>query len=542
MHLMRLLFSIFYRWPHAVRLAMLLACALLIVMPSTADAQSRPTLYEQNPDTGQYVFCPDYPGLTNRVVMCVGQTIVATVQSFLYNYDQDSPQMHNEIVVTVNVACVLAVIIYGLMLFLGRADLALREGVLLAIKIGVVVLLVNQGGFAHFFPYLIGSIDFLASSVHGFATDRGAHMPGNGYCSDAALRQFVWYRVDCTLNYLVGGILPGSTIGGGIIGFFVAALFSGTVGIAIFIMGMGIVLVLLKSLVQAIFVLLAAYLSLAVLSLIAPLMVPMILFRYTFGYFDKWVRLMFGVMIQPIFLFAYLNMFLLMIDVTLFTGKYSVYSAITCHSPAAQGRPIGDVVNRSGALAQKSGQFAPFVFSMNQKPEALREFFDYQEGSVDTGLSQAGKWVLFSNEGNPDGADVMNEDNNAILHTPVTAVSFAMLAQKCTQYEKAGGLRGASQYVQCPNVPPGASASKRFELLWKCTYRYFIRIIFSLFTVITVLYVFYAMLQFIPYLGQLISSDLFGLPNFANMFMSKTGSGFRDMTRTLGIGQKGGSP
>jgi type IV secretory pathway VirB6-like protein len=399
-------------------------------------------------------------GLTARFVLCIQGTVIWALQRYLGNFVDDY------IINLINVMCAFAVLLYGFMVSTGRAQGASREGVILALKIGIVVWLVNKSAFSAIFPAIIGSIDWLLALVTEYTA-----VQFSGLCPYSP---FIWNRVDCALNLLIGGILPGTTIFSGFIGFVAAMLFSSGIGVAVFFFGIGIIIALLKTIFQAMFILISAYIALALLALLAPLMIPLILFRATKAYFEKWLRMMIGVILQPLFLFTYMTIFLIALDVSLFTGQFSVYRSITCGATI----PVGNYIWSSGAVSERSGPSALFSMNISQRP---RNF----EGTPQGTQSAFGGPV--GNEAVKQVADPKKPFSvGSFFNMDLTALALdiGQLAANC-------------------NVSP---------LL------YFVRLVLSLFTAMAVIYIFSTMLQFIPYLGTLISSDLFGLPNLMNAF------------------------
>ena len=365
-------------------------------MPYDADAINPvlPTVIEQASD-GSYIICPYYPGLVNRVVNCIGDTIIWSMWKFLRDYNTN-------FIITVNILILLAVMLYSVVLFTGRAQLAVREGTLLAIKIGVIIFLVNKNEFANLFPALIDTINFFSSKVQLY-TERAL---GN-YCTNAlsTIRNFnidmnnlsIWLRVDCMIEHLIGGILPNHTVATGILGFLFAAFFSGSVGVALFLLGISIILVLVRAFIQAVFTLLSAYLSMAMLAMIAPMVIPLILFKSTKAFFEKWLRLIIGVILQPIFLFAFLNMFLLAMDISLFTSKYSLYQTIMCNNDTHT--QIGSFVQHRGMVLDRVNETAVASISIIQRPNA-RDARNYTyPNTIDSGMSgDRGLWDVRTGE------------------------------------------------------------------------------------------------------------------------------------------------
>lgn len=466
--------------------ALLLAIAIITAAePAFAQATTNdPPVTIAN--TGE--ICPNYPGFVNRMIACIGETVIWSVQKHLGAYNTGIIQI-------IRALFVLAIIMYGILLFMGRGNIAVRDGIMLAIKIGFITWLVINSEFGKLFPYLLGMINWTVGLVTSYVTTQL-----NPYCG---VSQQIWLRVDCVLGLLIGGIIPGIGLSSGLIGFLGAALFSGGTGLALFLLGLGILLVLGMALFQAAFILVSSYIALALLAIVAPLMIPLILFQVTSGYFQKWVRLLIGVILQPIFLFAYLSILLIALDVAILSGPYSVYRSLTCSDPDLYQHQIGTYMLGSSVYVERSGLSAIESFTVNQQPGMFKsKYYPKTSSTVQSGVQgKVNTWdtgAAVPDNAQAPGAEIFQKGNIAI-DIPTTGIYFEELAARC-------GFCDAQAFL------PGNE-----QALFLCTLQYFLRVLISFITAVVVVYIFYTMLQFIPYLSTLISSDLFALPSFARI-------------------------
>lgn len=414
-------------------------------------------------------------GLTSRMVNCILGTVSWATQKYLGTFG-------NAFIDTVNVLAVMATILLGFFILTGRTQAVGRETVMLIIKVGVVIWMVNLGAFATLFPAVLYTIEWLVGLVTNYT-----NIPLTGILSSSCpYSPFIWNRVDCVINTLVGGLTANVPLNFGIIGLISAMLFSSGVGVGIFFFLIGILLAILKSVFQAMFILLSAYIAIALLVVIAPLMIPLILFRATKQYFEKWLRLLIGVMLQPIFLFAYLTMFLIALEVAVFSGDFSVYRSIACDYATVPGFTIGDYINRSGAIAERSGTSSFLSANFSQRPKN----FEGTSDGAQTNFAGSLGTIAEKNVTDPDAPFATCDANTpgGLANCSSNNVSIKVMAAQISQLA-----------ANCNNMNPVT---------------YFVRLILSLFTAMALIYVFSTMLQFIPYLGTLISSgDLFGLPS-----------------------------
>lgn len=452
-----------------------------MVLASASDSYAQSTSPIQVVDVNGNI-CSAYNGFTAKIVNCIQGTVVWATNRYLANFNQ-------AFIDTVNVLATFATLLFGFLLFSGRAQASAREAFTLAFKVGIVIFLVNMGAFATIFPAITNSIDWLINLVSQYTavslSNRCPYDP------------FVWNRIDCALNLLIGGILPGSTIAMGLLGLVSAMLFSGGVGIAIFFFGLALILTVIMAFFQALFILLSAYIALALLAILAPMMIPLILFRTTKGYFEKWLRLMIGVILQPLFLFTYLTIFLIALEISIFTGPYSVYRSIACDAADNSNFQVGTYVNGSGAIGERNGASALMSLVAGQDSS---KFAGNPENTV---AQQGGPLGEEATKKVADkGNKLYNNGAGISIDLAANAVDIPWLAQGCN------GMNGLT---------------------------YFIRLLLSMFTALAVVYIFYTMLQFIPYLGTLISSDLFGLPNLSQL-MPMDGVNSTKLAQKFGFG------
>lgn len=417
--------------------------------------------------------CPAYSGFMARIVPCIIDVIIATTQQYLSTF-------LIYFLPTTGAVMTLAVLLYAFTLLTGRTRAVTREGMILALKIGGVMLAMNS--LALLFPAFMNTMSFLVESV-------SFYLP-SVLQEQCPFANNLWQSVDCALAYVVGGILPGFSVVNGMFGFLVGALFSGPIGVALFFLGLGVVLVLMYTLFQAVFILLGAYISLALLMVISPLMVPLVVLRATKGYFEKWLRLLISVILQPMFLFAYLTMMLVTMETVIFTGQFSLYRSIACNAVNGNwnltGFSIGNYVVYSGGAAERDS----YAFSINQTPSMLPA----PTASSNTGLPGNAAIV---NGGNINTLGPVNGQlaGNIGIEVPTVALNFDVLAAGC-----------------------GMSSEN-----------YVLNLLLSFVMAAAMAYVMYALIGVIPYLGAGMTGEFFGIQNMAKgaigRMMPKLGAG-----------------
>ncbi len=354
------------RFLRALSLIALLVTLVLCPQPSYADLVVQPSDPQlKNVIGGPAGICPESgvlgtalggkpAGIVKRVVYCTKLYIIPAVNSMLTGPNGFLTHFKD----TIAAVCTLAVAIYGITVVTGKSTAVLREGAMVAVKIGAVMIATtNFGGAAYTgggYQLMIDVTDELIEIVStkiGFDDGPGGSEPVKE-CAKLLDDEDVWGRVDCMLESLVGGIFDPSTLKSGLAGFILTSLFSGLGGVFVALATAGIMGLLIYAVIRAMYITIIAYIALGVMAMVSPLFITLMLFRSTFGYFEKWVKLTLGFMIQPIFIFAYFSMLLYAYDAVIENGDHSVYRAIAGipkGTPLPDGFKIGNWLQGSGA-------------------------------------------------------------------------------------------------------------------------------------------------------------------------------------------------
>ncbi len=454
--------------------------ALLCLLPVAALAEICPAS----------TFDPDYApgGLVVRIVHCVQWTLLGNpsvglpgvVNSFLIPF---SRALAN----TVAATCTLAVMLFGLKMIIGGHQRLSGDGVVLAIKIAVVMLF--SYNFGNMFPALLAIMGDMMNAV-------SVYIPWSSSCSGD-----VWQNMDCALDRLLGGILPGSTLTGGVLGILASFIFAvsvqmpwvgAAVGLPLAMMGGWMVLFLIQAMFKAVYTYLNAIIGLTFMAIISPIMVPCLLFPATRLQFDKWLRLLFGLMLQPIFLVAYVSMLLIAFEAVVFSGPQSLFTAIAGNYSTAPNFRLGNYVAATGAY----GEVKRLPLNMILNPGEQQRMLG-QSSQTDTGAfgNQAMQRVDAATLQQQNQA-LANNNNAAEFYIPVNTINMDVLAS----------FRNMD------------------------TMTYVINIVLALLQAAVMAYIFYTMQGMVPYLATTLSGGVAGglasLPNLSqgydNMF-----SGFK---------------
>ena len=276
-------------------------------------------------------------GLVKRTVLCVKEYVTYATYSIL-------GPISNFFARLVAIMTTLAVVIWGVQAMAGRRMAATRETFVLAIKIGLVIMFTAnfaadffdpQGTRGGLFGMVLTAMEEMIAIVlsytqisASFTATCPATQTMPAYSSPLYVLS-VWDTLDCMIETLIGGIFSPINLAAGIIGFIVASLLSGTIGFFIATIGIIIIGQLIMAVIRSVYIFISAYIALGLMILISPMVIPTILFNYTKPYFDKWLKITIGLVLQPVFMFVYLAMLLAAVDVVIFDGSRSVFRSIT---------------------------------------------------------------------------------------------------------------------------------------------------------------------------------------------------------------------
>lgn len=295
-----------------------IACIVgIFLIPAEAAA------YDFTPPTNAVKVCEgQYEGITYRVVRCMQDTILSAVNSILGT-------LFSQFFGALSACMSLAVAIWGFQMATGRSRMALKDGGVLLLKMAALVLLFGTASmnYQELFGKSLDIINDLLSMVTSYVSFSPSIdltcAPQGGSDHFA-----IWDRVDCALDILIGGLIPGSTLKLGITAFLLAAMLTNAAGFFIGLLGFFMIVQVVFAVARAVYIYILSYFALSMMALVAPIFLPMILFNFTRGYFEKWLRLTFGYILQPIFIFVYLAMLLAAFDTVVYSGDGSFFKQL----------------------------------------------------------------------------------------------------------------------------------------------------------------------------------------------------------------------
>jgi len=286
---------------------------LVVLSPTEVYADDYCKVFEADGSTCNATSGKCYPNaLAARFVPCLSDQIRTTAQNIAQN-------VYSSFLGAVYLVVTLAVGIFGIKMALSGVDKIEKEVSILLIKIGVISWMVLDPN--QLFTWVYGSFDGLLEVVDSFS------MVTLSACPELDETSTIWQRSDCIINLTIG-INPPKTLYNGLVGFFFSSLMSGGLGIAIGLIGIYVCFNMLMGMLRASQAYLVALIGVSFLLIIGVIFIPLMLFRNTFEFFRQWFMQALAMLLQPIILFAYINILLNVFNMLIYQEDYSLYHSI----------------------------------------------------------------------------------------------------------------------------------------------------------------------------------------------------------------------
>lgn len=267
--------------------------------------------------------CAPKPSLwVERIISCFaaapGGIIYESVKALL---DSSSPYktFYNTLV---GGTILFAVVLFGLNMVMGSIQSLPKESFTLILKIGGVLLFFSN--YLEVYGYALDIIQGLSKIIGDAAGNIG------NICETQTTlgkTPTLWARWDCLFQKFTG--LVGGYMAIGILAFATAAVFSGGIGVAMFI-GFGyVIMTILLISMRLVYTYLVAIMAVSFLFLLAPIFVPMIFFGQTYNKFTTWFKIIIIYMLQPMLLSLFMVLMLTALEFAIFVGPTSIMSAVS---------------------------------------------------------------------------------------------------------------------------------------------------------------------------------------------------------------------
>lgn len=366
---------------HRIRSVMMIVavatlCALAAFDPALAQDSPAPPA-DTPPTAASTASCSQYVGLSNRIVMCMRETVDRAAGLFF------DPETGFYSLVSQMVAgfLTLVVIVYGILAAYGMLEKPGRDVMTLLVKLAFVTYFVVNVDVMY--NTLTRTMDDLSAAVVRFTPNHGSALneaeisrveclknmheamatQAEARYGPAANYTAAWLGMDCVLDSVVGIRLnttsadaSGTPTKGqaeltrnrklddeqvgmarGMINFFFSSMQTSVLGILVAIIGFVFLYTLVWMIMKALFVYVAGYIGLAFMMVFAPIFIPLVLFKATKDYFNKWVKLTIAFVLQPVIILAFVSFSIAAIDLALFSGDYSLSYSIAGDASRQEG-------------------------------------------------------------------------------------------------------------------------------------------------------------------------------------------------------------
>lgn len=201
----------------------------------------------------------------------------------------------------------LYLVIFGFKIMFGKGGESMAEIMKTILAISIMVFVVLGSGLSLFYEWFLDMQNDLIVRMIEQTQLWGI----NGLCEYPQGKEYLraWYKVDCVIKkmLLYGVFGAGIAV---VVGFAVLALFSGPVGLAMFLVVMIFIGMLFTAMARSVYSYLVSQVFIALLFSVSPVMVPLYLFPSTRGYFNNWLAHLLSYGMQPVILFAFLALML----------------------------------------------------------------------------------------------------------------------------------------------------------------------------------------------------------------------------------------
>ncbi|AHX05686.1 trbL/VirB6 plasmid conjugal transfer family protein [Ehrlichia chaffeensis str. Liberty] len=217
---------------------------------------------------------------------------------------------------------VMAVLVLALILFAIKAALggiqSPAELYMLIIKFALVVYFTQGSAMSHYYDQIVK----LSIGLSDMVLQAGGSQTICDYSQSDYEDKYKyiapWDRLDCRVLFYLGQqvnggaatIVLGVLLSAGL--FFATMLFN--MKLMLCLIAIFAVIMLLLIMIWLVYIFLLSLIALTILILISPLMIPMVLFQATKGFFDGWIRQLMVYTLYPVILFAFLALLFTVFD------------------------------------------------------------------------------------------------------------------------------------------------------------------------------------------------------------------------------------
>ncbi len=324
--------------------------------------------------------CKNYPGLTNKIAACIRLTLVDVSGIFFDGF-------YKLIQSAVAAFVTFAVSIYGVLVAMGMLEKPGRDAMVFLLKLSLVTYFTMN--VHQIYDWNMALMDTAGEAVVSFIPQSGSITDEGDYSQLVCLQKMhqkasatpqegnpivgPWLAMDCLVDSVIGlkkenvkeltsagadewknQKLAGEGMARGLVRFFFSSFQSSAMGIMIAVIGFVFIYGLIFLIIKALLTYLGGYLAVTFLLIFAPLFIPLILFRVTKEYFDKWLRLLISVTMQPVIMLIFITFSVVAIDLAIFSGNFSVMYKIAGEASRANGFNLNRYLDDHQVVLQKT--------------------------------------------------------------------------------------------------------------------------------------------------------------------------------------------
>lgn len=255
--------------------------------------------------------------LLGKIVPCLIRTVEVSASRFSFEFiDWMRPTFYSFLVITI--------IFFGVKILQGEGQLQ-AHGIVLLLKIGFVLALFEMIPYT-LLPLIYNIMSESQDIVLGALDTHSMHCEVDKFGN--ADTPMIWAQMDCLLGKLYGFTVGGTDANGNaqpsmllassIIGMLTGFFFGGTLGVAVFFLCLGTLWSMFSLVIKVVTSFINAYMIIALYMIISPLFLPLMFFRVTTPYFDRWSSAIIAAILMPIIICAYMIFALQMYDRVMF--------------------------------------------------------------------------------------------------------------------------------------------------------------------------------------------------------------------------------
>ncbi len=283
--------------------------------------------------SGSIIHCSSVPGADGVLLGAIVPCLIGTVQEGTIKV---SAQVVDWLRPLFYVFLTLIVTLYGVRVLTGEPDIY-KHGIVLGLKISLVALVVDSIPYywvPQIYAILSDAVTLIVSSVSGM----GIHCNVAEYSGSNTMP--LWPMMDCVLGKLFGfttgsGGQPNMILYSSMFGLLSGFFFGGAWGVVVFFGLMGVLISVFLLVVRTAMSFLSGYLTLCVMMVLLPLILPLTLLRVTDQYVQKAIGVIMGGMLLPVLTAAYAMFALTLYDRMLFSDD-SILNTLLDQSKMSQ--------------------------------------------------------------------------------------------------------------------------------------------------------------------------------------------------------------